>query len=119
MLCPIIFISNTTELAVYTSCYLGLRLTLCYNKFSFHLFSIQPSVLTSNYKLQKEIFFSLYIKYMKVFFKFWGIFDPELDVALLCKKIKEVFFINETGYHQINRFNQFNSVLANLSAKQL
>ena len=31
MLCPIIFNSNTIELTVHTSCYCGLRLTLCYN----------------------------------------------------------------------------------------
>ena len=31
MLCPIIFNSNTIELTVDTSCYLGLRLTLWYN----------------------------------------------------------------------------------------
>ena len=30
MLCPIILNSNTFELAVHTSCYLVLRLTLCY-----------------------------------------------------------------------------------------
>ena len=30
MSCPIIFNSNTIELTVHTSCYLGLRLTLCY-----------------------------------------------------------------------------------------
>ena len=28
--CPIIFDSNTIELTVHTSCYFGLRLTLCY-----------------------------------------------------------------------------------------
>ena len=30
MLCPIIFDSNTIELNMHTSCYLGLGLTLCY-----------------------------------------------------------------------------------------
>ena len=30
---------------------------------------------------------------MKVFFKFWGIFDLELDVVLLCKTIKICFFL--------------------------
>ena len=30
MSCPLIFISNTIELTVHTSCNLGLRLTLCY-----------------------------------------------------------------------------------------
>ena len=30
MMCPIIFNGNTIELTVHTSCYLGLRLTLCY-----------------------------------------------------------------------------------------
>ena len=30
MLCPIIFNSNTIELTMNTSCYLGLRLTLCF-----------------------------------------------------------------------------------------
>ena len=31
MSCPIIFNSNTIELTVHTSCYWGLRLTLCYS----------------------------------------------------------------------------------------
>ena len=31
MLCPIIFNSNTIELPMHTSCYCGLRLTLCYH----------------------------------------------------------------------------------------
>ena len=30
MSCPIIFNSNAIELTVYTSCFCGLRLTLCY-----------------------------------------------------------------------------------------
>ena len=30
VLCPIIFNSNTIELTLHASCYLGLRLTLCY-----------------------------------------------------------------------------------------
>ena len=30
MLCPTIFNSNTIELTVHTSCYLGLGLILCY-----------------------------------------------------------------------------------------
>ena len=30
MSCPIIINSNTIELNVHTSCYVGLRLTLCY-----------------------------------------------------------------------------------------
>ena len=30
MSCPIIFNSNTIELTMHTSCYYGLRLTLCY-----------------------------------------------------------------------------------------
>ena len=33
MSCPIIFNSNTIELIVRTSCYCGLRLTLCYLQF--------------------------------------------------------------------------------------
>ena len=30
MLCPIIFNRNTIEITVHTSCYCGLKLTLCY-----------------------------------------------------------------------------------------
>ena len=33
MLCPIIFNGNTIEITVHTSCYLGLKLTLCYSSY--------------------------------------------------------------------------------------
>ena len=34
MLCPIKFKSNSIELTMHASCYLGLRLTLCYMQYT-------------------------------------------------------------------------------------